>query len=406
MRPSFLWLAGSVALFGCTEDRTAGGGGFETGDLHAVVTTPAGKPAARAQVWLVRTNGKAGAATVLDSAWTDLSGVARLSMPTDVDRSKLGLDARLGDSLGVTPLAFLRGDSAEVHLGKSGVVEAWVDSTRRIPSIFAPGSHFASVRSDSAPKSVLRLPYGQWEVVVEGVRKADAQRVEIGSNVTTVGGPAWSRKNLDWTDSLELPGAYIESLLFRDPTLAPVATWAPLDSSHLGYPMSAEKTVGAEGGVELKVGATSFSDKTYGGGVGAPSLPASGALVIDWRTASPPESTPDLVRSISIEDSAGGSLRLELDPNRKPSEWISYQGSGGASAAKVDSLTVVQLSSSRWVAAWDQKYVYLWTDGKLRACFYRSGNAAAPHVRIGLGSKATDGKGEAAIDSVRLYQPR
>lgn len=407
MKPSFLWFAGSCALLGCTEDRSAGGGGFETGDLHARVTTPAGKPAARAMVWLVRSNGDSAPATVLDSAWTDPSGLVRLTLASDVDRGGLGLDAKLGDSLGILHLPIRGIDTTEIRLARSGGVEAWIDSTRQIPSLFVPGSHFASIRSDSVPKSELRLPQGDWDVAVKGSSKTEiVHAVRVGGVAATVGEPAWSTKNLIWTDSLLLDNVAIGRVQYRDPTLRPAGAWPALDSNLAGWPMAPELN-GQEGGAAvLRVGATSKSAKSSGSGVAPPGLPASGALVIYWKFDRSPESDSDLVRTIAIADSSGVGLRVDLDPRRKPSGWIVYSGSNQSMEAKLDPLDASHLSAIEWTISWDQKYVYLYVGNSLLACSYRSANASAPRIRLGVHGSLATTTGEVGIAEAKLYQPR
>lgn len=400
------WFLLAAAFWSCSDDRSAGGGGFETGDLHARVTTPAGKPAARAQVWLVRSNGDSAPATVLDSGLTNDSGCVGFVLPVDAGREGLGLDARLEDSLGIAQRMFRKGDSAEIHLSSSGEVEAWVDSTRRIPSLFVPGSHFLSRKSDSVPKSGLRLPRGEWDVVLKSEERTRIVRaVSVAALVVNVGPSAWSTKNLVWTDSLELPKAYIERVLYRDRTLAAVGGWLALDSAFAGLAMDPQQATGSGGAMILRAGALPGSDKSWGGGVGAPLLPVSGALVVDWHLDLPPASTPHLVRLLTVEDSqATGGVQVVLDPDRKPYEWVSYLGGSASAGSSVDSISEVHLSSDRWVVAWDQKYLYVWSGGALLACTYRSMQKTPPHVRIGLWNKDPSKSEKMVVDSVRLYQ--
>ncbi|MBK9576988.1 MAG: hypothetical protein IPK50_03775 [Fibrobacterota bacterium] len=406
MRSSFLWFASSCALLGCTEDRSAGGGGFETGDLHARVTTPAGKPAARAMVWLVRSNGDTAPATVLDSAWTDPSGLVRLTLASDVDRGGLGLDAKLGDSLGIVRRPFQHGDSAEVRLGKSGAVESWIDSARQIPTLFVPGSHFVSVRADSAPKSSLRIPQGDWDVALKASAKTEiVHDVRVGSVAATVGAPAWSTKNLIWTDSLVLDRVAINRIQYRDPNLPPVGSWSPLDSNLAGWTMSPELN-GQEGGVALLgVGPTSKSTKSNGSGVSPPGLPGSGSLVISWQFDRSPESDSDLVRTIAIADSSGVGLRVDLNPRQKPSEWIVYSGSNQSMEAKLDPVDATHLSTIEWTISWDQKYFYLYAGKSYVGCAYRSTNGGLPRIRLGVHGLLTTTSGLVRIAAVKLYQP-
>ena len=84
--------AAAVLMAGCGEPQPMEGG-FETPDLQAKVSLWGNAPAAGARVWLVRSRGDTAPADVLDSAWSDSSGVARFPGTKLTDRSGLGVEA-------------------------------------------------------------------------------------------------------------------------------------------------------------------------------------------------------------------------------------------------------------------------------------------------------------------------
>ncbi len=153
------------ALLGCTERYS---GGFETSDLQATVVRPTGTPVAAARVWLVKATNDSMPAAALDSTLTDSTGTARFTVVRGVDRKGLGLDAQIGDSLGISIRSLERSDLATIQLVPAfrlqvGGDSATVDTFHTI-GLHIPGSHFAS-RSAGGTASLL-VPQGTWDIAI------------------------------------------------------------------------------------------------------------------------------------------------------------------------------------------------------------------------------------------------
>lgn len=410
MKARTIWLVAMAGLIGCADDRTddhvADGGGFETGNIQARVTTPSGHPAARAMVWLVSSQGDTAPARVLDSAWTNSVGIADLRFPRKTERFKLGLDAKLGDSLGIVHGSLSHSDSANVALAASGSVEAWVDSTRQIPTLFVPGSHFLSERADGAPKSVLRLPQGTWDIALKTLTKTQVLRqIETDATTRQLGEPAWSTKNLDWSDSLRLPKPIVlDSMLYRDPSLEPLDKWQPLQGTIDGIDFSGTPTFAGSDSSILQVGYG-----PTGSGLQISSLPLVGALSSNFGfdPSSPIDS--NLVRTITIRnaDSSGG-LRIVLDPRAKDQATVEYLGTSHESTFAIEPTSQDPILDRNWIIAWDSKYFYVASNGALIACAYQgSTNASAPFVQYQAYSAFKGVRlGLIQLSQTRLYQPK
>lgn len=153
------------ALLGCTERYS---GGFETSDLQATVVRPTGTPVAAARVWLVKATNDSMPAAALDSTLTDSTGTARFTVVRGVDRTGLGLDAQIGDSLGISIRSLERSDLATIQLVPAFRVQVGGDSatvdTFHTIGLHIPGSHFAS-RSTGGTASLL-VPQGTWDIAI------------------------------------------------------------------------------------------------------------------------------------------------------------------------------------------------------------------------------------------------
>lgn len=153
------------ALLGCTERYS---GGFETSDLQATVVRPTGTPVAAARVWLVKATNDSMPAAALDSTLTDSTGTARFTVVRGVDRKGLGLDAQIGDSLGISIRSLERSDLATIQLVPAFRLQVGGDSipvdTLHTIGLHIPGSHFAS-RSTGGTASLL-VPQGTWDIAI------------------------------------------------------------------------------------------------------------------------------------------------------------------------------------------------------------------------------------------------
>ena len=153
------------ALLGCTERYS---GGFETSDLQATVVRPTGTPVAAARVWLVKATNDSIPATALDSTLTDSTGTARFIVIRGVDRKGLGLDAQIGDSLGISIRSLERSDLATIQLVPAFRLQVGGDSipvdTLRTIGLHIPGSHFAS--SSASGTASLLVPQGTWDLAI------------------------------------------------------------------------------------------------------------------------------------------------------------------------------------------------------------------------------------------------
>lgn len=152
-------------LLGCTERYS---GGFETSDLQATVVRPTGTPVAAARVWLVKATNDSMPAAALDSTLTDSTGTARFTVVRGVDRTGLGLDAQIGDSLGISIRSLERTNEATIQLVPAFRLQVGGDSipvdTLHTIGLHIPGSHFAS-RSTGGTASLL-VPQGTWDIAI------------------------------------------------------------------------------------------------------------------------------------------------------------------------------------------------------------------------------------------------
>lgn len=139
-------------------------GGFETTDLQARVVRSDGTPVASARAWLVRSRGDSAEAVVLDSGFSDGTGMVRFAIPVD-GQVGLGVDVRLGDSLGLAPLVFSDFDTARVVVKESHAVSVPADPQGNA-TCFVPGSHFASRIGSDGRTALLALPSGTWNVAI------------------------------------------------------------------------------------------------------------------------------------------------------------------------------------------------------------------------------------------------
>lgn len=403
----------AAGLLGCSGDRSddrssnriAGGGGFETGNIQARVTTPSGLPADRAMVWLVVSQGDTAPARVLDSGLTDALGIAHLDLPSDANRTSIGVDAKLDDSLGISKGCLSGSDSLSLRLSPSGTAEAWIDSSRQIPLLFVPGSHFRSERAVGVPKSALRLPQGAWDIAVKTETSTEIwRRTEIGPSIKPIGTPAWSTKNLDWDDSLQLPKLItLDSVLYRDPALATLDKWQPLQGTIDGIIFSSNPTISRFDSSIFQVGYY-----RAGSGLEISSLPPIGALRSNFgfEPSSPIDS--ELVRAITIRNAdQSGGLRIVMDPRAKNPPTIEYLGESGESAFVMDPVNRDPIQEQDWIVVWDRKYFSIVANGALIACAYRGmidGSPPLVQFQAYSASKAT--LGSIQLSRPRLYQPK
>lgn len=152
-------------LLGCTERYS---GGFETSDLQARVVRPTGSPVAAARVWLVKATNDSMPATALDSTLTDSTGTARFTVVRGVDRKGLGLDAQIGDSLGISIRSLEQSDLATIQVVPAFRLQVGGDSipvdTLHSIGLHIPGSHFAS--SSAGGTASLLVPQGTWDIAI------------------------------------------------------------------------------------------------------------------------------------------------------------------------------------------------------------------------------------------------
>lgn len=154
--------AGIAALLGCTERYS---GGFETSDLQARVVRPTGTPVMAARVWLVKATNDSMPATALDSTLTDSTGTVRFTVVRGVDRKGLGLDAQIGDSLGISIRSLEHSDQATLQMQPGFHVQVGGDSaTTDSIEVHIPGSHFAS--GSARGSTSLLVPQGTWDLAI------------------------------------------------------------------------------------------------------------------------------------------------------------------------------------------------------------------------------------------------
>ena len=406
----------ATVLLGCSEEHVpkpvSGGGGIETGDFQATVFLPSGAPAARAMVWLVRSLGDTAPAKVLDSAETDAAGVARFHLKQSLDsRERLGIDAGRDTLLSANPGALARRDSAQVQLVTTGIVEAWIDSIRNIPTLFVPGSHFTSRRSPDAPVSRLRLPKGRWSVGVKYAGSSTRQDVTVDT-VSTVGPPAWSKKNLDWRDSINDPNLIMYTVMYRDTNLIAPSQWrkwngsidgrsyaGPLVTSLVGTGTSMRTTADSSTkGVQLESGITS------------PPLPASGALLLSYKLRNDAAPDSGLAITITLADSSGNGVRIRLAKAVTRESAITPLGNANLSTDSTVAFSANPFLVTKWSMIWNMKYIELRQGAMLIARYssgwYQTGKDTYPSMSIEVGSDRTGLKTEIQIDSLKLYLPK
>lgn len=404
-------LAAMIGFVACDDDRSAGGGGFETGNIRARVVSPSGKPAARALVWLVASQGDSAPARVIDSAWTNSAGIADLRIPLETGRLDLGLDARLEDSLGIAGGCPFRNDSAEVVLAPPGIVEAWIDSTRRIPTLFVPGSHFSSTTSTSEPKSVLRLPQGTWDVVLKTPAKSEVLRgIGVGTAIERVGAPAWSTKPLVWSDSLAIPSLMMAPVVYLDTNLVPPHEWSRWRGSIDGRRYSDSLVSRAGDATTLMTSLDSANGRVQvGSAIASPRLPARGAILLAWESLHEPGLDSGSVRVVTLIDSIGNGVRLNLAKGRSPATTVTTLGETLVTEDSIATFPDDPIQAAEWIVAWNAKYIEIRQGRRLVArCYsgwYQAGEGSSPSMNLELGSDRIGLEAGYRITSLKLYQP-
>ncbi|MBK9577736.1 MAG: hypothetical protein IPK50_07430 [Fibrobacterota bacterium] len=174
----------SLALVSCGETHT---GGFETTDLQARVVRPDGSPVSAARAWLVRSAGESSPATVVDSGFTDASGMIRFAAPAN-GLSGLGVDAAARDSIGLSPRSLETNPTALVVVGATHRVRIPADSTGAA-RCFVPGSHFASTLAFDGATAQLDLPSGTWSLAIQRGPSVYVQNIVLVTD-TILGNPS------------------------------------------------------------------------------------------------------------------------------------------------------------------------------------------------------------------------
>ena len=420
-----------LALLGCTERIQMGG--FETGDLQARVQRPNGAPVPAARVWLVRSRGDSAPATVVDSALTDTAGWVRFLYGTDADLSRMGLDARSGDSLGIAPSAFAHATIANVTIRETKSVQIGRDSAGDLPVLHVPGSRFASRAAENGEAAVISLPQGTWDLAIRTPAKAQVLRALAVTRDTVVSGlsgfPTVSRDTTSKaSDTLrEGPDIALDSFRvdgvahYADATLPPAWKWVPTGEGDESYWHSDSTFVSED------TGYTTLSSHAYTrfrpevpdtlklqgfASIQSPSLPATGALALQFAFPRQLAADTNLVRRIRLLDTLGHGVELFLQRPTRSMESLALDSFGLVGYVATDvqrsrTDTANLLEASTWYFSWTTDSVTVRDQsGVVGAARLRSGSFSVFRLILLVRTKHFTGSTAASISRIRLYKPR
>lgn len=403
-------LAAMIGFVACDDDRSAGGGGFETGNIRARVVSPSGKPAARALVWLVASQGDSAPARVIDSAWTNSAGIADLRIPLETGRLDLGLDARLEDSLGIALAPWRSGDAPAVKMSARGTLVALADSTGVSPSIFVPGSHFTSSISAGTGRSSIDLPQGSWKIAFKSASTLSLpMEVTVEPTPKQVAPPSESDKSLDSDDTL---AGWITNTLYRDTTFPGWAEWTPLaGAGEDGAPLLASLATTTGDSLRLSTLKAAATDANQSwSGVALSAVPAQGALELSFRSTSPEGISRQSRRILKLLDDSNSGIVVEWAGAAKDSVRVRLITAGVGANQQVQVSAEFDLNSPSWQLAWSSKYFSFRSTGSAPFVFkdYVPGGFTDRnlHLELLFGSDSIGVSTSVALGPPKLYRPK
>lgn len=409
---STLALIGSFALFfaGCGLERDSGGGGIETGDLHARILAPSGLPAVRALVWLVQSRGDTAPARVLDSTWTDSVGNAIFSQTGKPEASTLGIDARLADSLGIALAPWRSRDTPAVKMSARGTLVALADSTGVSPSIFVPGSHFTSSISAGTGRSSIDLPQGSWKIAFKSTSTlSPPMEVTVEPTPKQVAPPPESDKSLDPDDTL---AGWITNTLYRDTTFPGWVEWTPLAGAGAdGAPLLASLATTTGDSLRLSTSKAAATDANQSwSGVALSAVPAQGALELSFRSTSPEGISRQSRRILKLLDDSNSGIVVEWAGAAKDSVRVRLITAGVGANQQVQVPAEFDLNSPSWQLAWSNKYFSFRSTGSAPFVFkdYVPGGFTDRnlHLELLFGSDSIGISTSVALGPPKLYRPK
>jgi hypothetical protein len=410
-------LLGAIGLTACSFERYEGG--FETSDLQARVSTPEGKPAVGARVWLVRDEGNTTPGSVLDSTRTDSTGLAKFSVSKSVDRSRLGLDGQLDDWMGISTSALRRSDSTRLALAPTESVSIGASSSGELARLFVPGSHFVS-KAAGSQRSVLALPRGNWTIAKSlstgTIYFASVQVDSVAVPLDTLPVDSTARPALPLGPNILLDSFLVDSIpLFLDPAFPTPMLW-PRETGSLGVVELLSALVGDDSGRVTLSTAPKRNGQgvdtllTQGGaGIRAPNLPPSGCLAIQFQHGVDPVSDTALLRRFWFTDSLGSRVDVRLGDTRVQAtdSILGAQGSPMITRRQFSSDTMAAFRATTWYFSWTPTAISIQAD---RDAFLGTARTNVPFHNLSFHLAAsTKWPGTTTgfeIVGVRLYKPK
>lgn len=416
-------------LLGCTERYS---GGFETSDLQARVVRPSGTPVAAARVWLVKATSDSTPAKALDSTVTDSTGTARFVVIRGVDRKGLGLDAQIGDSLGISIRSLEQSDSATIQMLPGFRLQVGGESmpidTLRSIGLHIPGSHFAS--SSAGGTASLLVPQGTWDLAIRrgsSLEFKDSFPITKDSALPFLA-PTDTTKRADTTKPIDTlqPGPDISLDSFQ------INGWALYSDTAMPPPWQWQKLVGTDLAseflpslVEEDTGYSSFTSRPKNPGEGADTLvgqgaagvvsellPDSGAIAIQFRflTANPGTDT-FLIRRFILFDTLDGrnGVEAKLDYatcNLSPYATLLRNLDGTLDSSAAPSTYPGALASPTIYLVWRSRWVYMFSREGLLGTVPLPRPISRPYLMFSVYDAIQGHTSRIQITKTRIYRPR
>lgn len=387
-------------------------GGFETSDLQARVQRQDGSPVASARVWLVRSQGEAGPAIVLDSAQTDGSGMAAFKVLAEMGRDGLGVDAQDGDLLGASPLALEHTPSALVQLRapRSLKVEQGPDGKRAY--LHVAGSHFSSNSSADGTASVLVFPEGIWNVTL---RTPTGSTITLPAVVLLRDSVLSSLSSTDTAHPSPLPDIERDTFVFEgvrqvvDTGALAISAWEMPTESNGSWGYRPDKIWRDSSGTLLESAPIRAFDGTdsFPGQLGAqaisPELPPSGTIALRFSSNLPPSLTSHAVLTMSLLDSNGNGLKAIASPAMDSAAFFcigNFQPVLGlANLRREISSQVI------WYFSWTPSSITVSSSTRILGKASRPNSVTPLRFHIQLQSDEIGQIARSRLEQIRIYQP-
>lgn len=352
---SALLLSAAALLSGCG-DATHEGGGFETPDIQARVTTPQGAPAAGARVWLVASRGDTAPAQVVDSTLSDSNGIARFrGQPTD--HEIYGIDARSSGWMGMAPGSLARSDSVTLRLADTGNLAVASDSSGIRPQLYVPGSHFGSHRSSDGTREILPLPRGTWSVAVKTPGKLVVwNNLKVDSTLVVL-----PRDSLPDGPRMDLDSFLVDGLAMYARSLPPVYNWTTLTGTKGGSQFVPSTVSEDTGRIAFHIGGdTGAAHRASGVRQLLSSAQGTFGLAFDaWDSTLWPQTG----RTLSLLDSSRNGVVLDIDSisDRSMNDLLKVSDTGTLSVPA----DTAMIQPSGWNTTQVRGWFFTWTGTRI-----------------------------------------